>query len=139
LSSHLVAFTAFKMLAAQYTNLNIYGLLRLPASDFIFPKNEILKAIEQLQKVLLKWESQNKLKLSEQIYLPPNELLAHGIAEVGIYHLTKPLGFNRNGDVVSRNLSLLFFYHNRLENYGLEKTIDWSSFEIKLDLSESDI
>ncbi len=137
LSSHLVAFTAFKILESKYPKLNIYGLLRLPAGDFIFPKGEFFRAIEQLQQVLIKWEQQGKLKCSEQIHWETERLLQHGVSELGIYHLTKPLVFNKKGDLSSSNFSLLYFYHNRLEHYGLEKMINWTSFEISLTLEEA--
>lgn len=136
LSSHLVAFTAFEILQAKYPKLNIYGLLRLPSSDFVFPRAEMLRAIAQLQQVLQKWEKQNKLKCSEQIHWETEKLLEHGVAELGIYHLNKPLIFNRNKDLKSRTFSLLYFYHNRLAHYGLEKMIDWRSFELSLAFDE---
>lgn len=136
LSSHLVAFTAFKMLQAKNPKLDIYGLLRLPADDFIFPRSEFNRAIAQLQQVLIKWEKQGKLKCSEQIHWDSTRLMEHGVSELGIYHLTKPLEFNKNQDIISRNFSLLFFYHNRLEHYGLEKTINWNSFEMMLNLDD---
>jgi glycerol-3-phosphate O-acyltransferase len=132
LSSHLVAFTAFKILQHHHQKLNIYGLLRLPADDFIFPKEEFRRAIEQLQQVLIKWEQQGKLKCSEQIHWNIEDLIRHGVSEVGIYHLTKPLVFNKNGDIESSNLTLLYFYHNRLEHYGLEKTIQWDEYAMAM-------
>lgn len=137
LSSHLVAYAAFKMLQQKYSKLNIYGLLRLPADDFIFPKEEFSAVIEQLKQVLIKWERQGKLKCSEQIHWDTEKLIQHGVSELGIYHFTKPLVRKKNGDLMSSNFSLLYFYHNRLEHYGLEKMIQWGSFKLSLAMEES--
>jgi glycerol-3-phosphate O-acyltransferase len=132
LSSHLVAYAAFKLLQHHHQKLNIYALLRLPADDFVFPKGEFKRVMEQLQQVLIKWEEQGKLKCSEQIHWDIDDLIRHGVSEVGIYHLTKPLGFNKNGDIKTSNLTLLYFYHNRLEHYGLEKTIQWTDYSVAI-------
>ncbi|MCB0616997.1 MAG: glycerol acyltransferase, partial [Phaeodactylibacter sp.] len=37
LTSHLVAFAAFRILKRENQHLDLYGILRLPADDFIFP------------------------------------------------------------------------------------------------------
>lgn len=136
LSSHLVAFAAFKMLQAKYPKYDLYGVLRLPSSDFVFPKTDLERAVAQLQQVLLKWESQGKLKCAEQIHGDTQELFKHGVSEMGIYHINKPLVFKNSDLLRSESFSLLYFYHNRLENYGLEKAINWSSFDILLNESD---
>lgn len=130
LSSHLIAFTVFKMLQNHYPKLDIYGILRLPADDYIFPYENVKGAVLALQNVLLTWQKEEKLKLSEQIYWNIDELIKNGIAEMGIYHLIKPIEIKENGDLASDNFALLFFYHNRLMNYDLEKTIDWDNFKL---------
>jgi glycerol-3-phosphate O-acyltransferase len=136
LSSHLVAFAAFKMLQHRYGKLDIFGLLRLPADDFIFPRESFAAVIEQLKNVLIRWEQQGKLKCSEQIYWDTDKLIRHGVSELGIYHFTKPLVRKKNGDLMSSNFSLLYFYHNRLEHYGLEKMIHWGSYKPSLAMDD---
>jgi glycerol-3-phosphate O-acyltransferase len=42
---------------------------------------------------------------------------------VGLYHSKRPLIRNADGDLVTQDLSLLYFYHNRLEGYGLSQYI----------------
>ncbi|MFZ4542995.1 MAG: 1-acyl-sn-glycerol-3-phosphate acyltransferase [Saprospiraceae bacterium] len=136
LSSHLIAFTAFKMLQNKYNKLDIYGLLRLPSDDIIFPMTAFKAAVEQLKHILIRWEHQGKLKCSEQIHWSTEKLIQHGVSELGIYHFTKPLVFNKNKDLISSNFSLLYFYHNRLENYGLDKLLHWSTYDLSLAMEE---
>ena len=39
----------------------------------------------------------------------------------GIYHAKKVLMKNKAGNIESSDMKLLFYYHNRLSGYGLEK------------------
>jgi glycerol-3-phosphate O-acyltransferase len=132
LSSHLIAFTVFKMLEEYYPKLDIYGILRLPADDYVFPYDHVKGAVAELQKNLIEWENQGKLKLSEQIKWDIDKLIENGVNELGIYHMIKPLQVKSNGNLVSDNFALLFFYHNRLMNYDLEKTIDWNKYKLTI-------
>ena len=132
LSSHLMAFTVFKMLQNYYHKLDIYGLLRLPADDYVFPYENVKNNVLELQKTLIAWENEGKLKLSEQIHRDIDALIKHGIAEMGIYHFVKPIEVKENGDFTSDNFALLFFYHNRLMNYGLEKTLNWDKYKLEI-------
>jgi glycerol-3-phosphate O-acyltransferase len=129
LSSHLIAFAIFKMLEAFYPKLDVYALMRLPADDYVFPYENIKGVVGELQKTLIAWQKEEKIKLSEQITGDLDALIAHGAAELGIYHLVKPIEVKSNGNVVSDNFPLLYFYHNRLEHYGLEKYVNWEKYK----------
>lgn len=131
LSSHMVAFTAFNMLLHQNEKLDLYELLRLPSDDFIFPIRHFTAAIDHLKKVLIDFEKQGILKLSEQIKWDTDKLIRDGVMHLGVYHIKKPLSFNKDGDIISDDLNVLYFYHNRLENYGLSKKIRWDQFLLK--------
>ncbi len=123
LSSHLIAFTAFKILKAQHPKLDLYALLRLPEETFVIERAHFETVIAQLQTRLKEMADKSYLKISEQINWGTPDLVQHGVQELGIYHIHKALEFNKEGNIVSRNFKLLFFYHNRLENYGLDKKI----------------
>ena len=130
LSSHLVAFAAYYMLSANYDMLDLYSLLRLSVDDFYFPREELIKAIDALRKEVLVLAKKDKLKISSAILLDPEELLVDGITKLGAYNLIKPLVFNKKGNVESDELSVLFYYKNRLENYGLSKKVTWSLYKL---------
>jgi glycerol-3-phosphate O-acyltransferase len=121
LSSHLVAFVAFNMLKAQHPKLDLYALLRLPEDVLVLNRAHFTEVVGQLQARLSAMEMKGYLKISEQIHWLTPDLVQHGVQELGIYHIRKALEFNAQGDIVSHNFKLLFFYHNRLENYGLDK------------------
>jgi glycerol-3-phosphate O-acyltransferase len=50
-----------------------------------------------------------------------DEIINHGLENVGMYHAKRPLIKDKAGNLVTEDMSLLYFYHNRLHGYGLEK------------------
>ena len=52
-----------------------------------------------------------------------DELLNTGLNNLGMYHAKRPLLMNEQGDIITQDLNLLYFYHNRLVGYNLEKYV----------------
>lgn len=125
MSSHLVAFAAFNVLKQQNKNLDLYGLLRLPTDEYVFPKDLVLKVIKQLQEKLYEMADKEEVKLSKPIRLEPEAVLEDGMKFLGTFHAMKPLRYNKKGEIISENFKILFYYHNRLENYKLDSVIQW--------------
>jgi len=132
LTSHLVAYSAFKILEKSHPELDLYALLRSPTEDFVFPLNSLKKVVGNLRDKLLEMSKEDKVKVAEQlIEFTPEEIIKEGVAKMGTYHPMKPLKFNKKGELISQRFRTLYFYHNRLENYGLEKFISLTE-ELKL-------
>jgi glycerol-3-phosphate O-acyltransferase len=125
LSSHLVAYAAFQLLKRQNLRLDLYGILRLPPDEYVFPKESLYDIVEQLQQQLLEMHGEGDIQLSEQIRWDAEELVRDGIRHMGSYHVEKPLRYDKAGNIVSDNFKLLFFYHNRLSTYDLQRHIQW--------------
>lgn len=123
LSSHLLAFAAFEILCNENPKLDLFGVLRLPTDDYIFDYNTMTATVNKLQQTLIIFADKNKLILSSEIHSSVDELIADGIKHLGTFHIKKPLKKNKLGKVISENFYLLYFYHNRLTGYGLEKWI----------------
>ena len=130
LSSHLVAFVAFNILLAQHPNLDIYGILRLPPEEYVFSKKSMISAITQLREILFEKEKNDEIHLSEGIYREVEDLLTVGVSKLGAYHSDRPLKMNKKGEIISEDFKILYFYHNRLSNYGFEKAIKWKAFRV---------
>ncbi|MCB0532206.1 MAG: 1-acyl-sn-glycerol-3-phosphate acyltransferase [Lewinellaceae bacterium] len=132
LSSHLVAFAVFEMLVHENPKLDLYGIMRLPPDDYLFPYNAVVEVVEQLQAKLYEWEQAGRIKLSPAIHRPATEVVQHGVRKLGVFHAEKPLGFTKDNGIVSSNFRVLYFYRNRLKNYGLDKAVHWKSEEIEV-------
>jgi glycerol-3-phosphate O-acyltransferase len=125
LTSHIVAYAAFNILRRVYSHLDLFGVLRLPPDDFVFPMELMLDIVAQTKQILIAMNKAGKIKLSNQVYFEPKELLEDGVRNLGVYHIEKPLIFE-DGNLVSQDFKLLFFYHNRLDNYKLNKQYVWT-------------
>ena len=131
-TSHLLAYAVFQMLVHEHPKLDIYGILRLPPDDYMFPFGAVVEVVEQMQAQLYLWEQQDRIKLSPELHEPAVEVVSHGIKKLGVFHAEKPLGFNKDGGIISSNFRVLYFYHNRLKNYSLDKFVHWKSEEIEV-------
>lgn len=120
-SSHLMAFTAFRMLEKKHPTLDLYGLLRLSDEELVIPYNDFKTSVSNLRDALRAMKDAGEVGLADHLGRDKDELIAHGVKNLGMYHAQPPLGFNKSGDLVIYNMNLLYYYHNRLEGYELEK------------------
>ncbi|RMF00452.1 MAG: glycerol acyltransferase [Bacteroidetes bacterium] len=139
LTSHLVAFAAFELIKHLHPKLDIYGILRLPAEDYVFPEAQLADVISQLRRRLLDMESEGEIRLSDEIHESVEFIIRHGIEHLGTFHLKNPLYFDRQKRIVSDSFKVLYYYHNRLDNYHLEKYIDWVAIGQEAELLEVEL
>jgi glycerol-3-phosphate O-acyltransferase len=120
MSSHLVAYVAFQLLQRQNPSLDLYGVLRLPPEDHVFDQDKVLKGIRDVQDLLQTYREKGRVLLSSTILETPEKILRNGLNNLGVFHPNKPLRINKKGELVSDDFKILYYYHNRLSNYGLE-------------------
>jgi glycerol-3-phosphate O-acyltransferase len=120
-SSHLVAFTAFQMIKRNHKKLDLFNLLRLPDEDIVLPyadfKNNCQLVLNNIQEI----NREGKVQIAPHLEKDIDAIIEHGLANVGMYHAKRPLVKNFNGDIETQDLNLLYYYHNRLNGYNLEK------------------
>ena len=123
LTSHVAAFTAYQMFEKQYPNLDLYALLTLPEDYFQLPESDVYEQIEIVCNRLREFASEGQVRLSPEVYeLSPKELLYDAIKHLNAYHFYSPLDM-RKGLLVCEDLKLLYYYHNRLFGYKLDRII----------------
>ncbi|WP_226390738.1 1-acyl-sn-glycerol-3-phosphate acyltransferase [Penaeicola halotolerans] len=120
-SSHIAAFTAFQLIKKKNKKLDLYNLLRLPEEDLIIPADEYLEMFDKVREEVFKLHKYGKVGIAPHLTRSLEEVMDHGFANVGMYHAKRTLTRNTQGDVITEDLTLLYFYHNRLDGYGLEK------------------
>ncbi|MBK6264736.1 1-acyl-sn-glycerol-3-phosphate acyltransferase [Marivirga sp. S37H4] len=122
-SSHLVAFAAFEMLRKRNKKLDLFSLLRLPDEDIIISYNEFRKVCKDLKDKILERVEEDKMSVAEHMHEPIDNIIEHGLYNVGMYHSKRPLIKTKSGDITTMDMNLLYFYRNRLDGYGLEKYV----------------
>ena len=121
--SHLVAFTAFQIFKKKYHKLDLYNLLRIPEEDQMIPIEEFKEVFQRLLAKVHEMCNEGKVNISPNLTGDPDTIIEHGLSNVGMYHAKRPLIKNRAGDIITQDLNLLFYYHNRLDGYNLEKHV----------------
>jgi len=120
-SSHLVAFTAFEMIKKRNSKLDLFDLLRLPEEEIVVPYVEFKAACEMILNRIKELKVQGMIGTAPHLSQEMDQIISHGLQNVGMYHAKRPVLKDKQGDIVTEDLSLLYFYHNRLEGYALEK------------------
>jgi glycerol-3-phosphate O-acyltransferase len=126
ITSHLVSYAAYKMLEHDHQNLDLYGLLRLPPEEFVFNRVTLHEVVNQLRQVLMDWQQRGEIQLSEALSTSDTDsIIERGIKKLGNFHIDMPLRFDRRGRIVSDSFTVLYYYHNRLSTYDLERHINF--------------
>lgn len=122
-ASHLVAFVAFEMWQQKHPKLDLFGLLRLPEEDLSINYEEFRAACKRVRKKIYEMKDEGKINYATHLKGKIDLVIKHGLENVGIFHLNRPLLFNKEGNIITRDLNTLYYYHNRLIGYDLEKFI----------------
>lgn len=120
-SSHLVAFVGFELIKAKNNKLDIFDLIRLPEEDISMSYEEFKVACQRVMDRILELKAQGMIDIAPHMKRTMDEIITHGVDNVGMYHAKRPLIRDNQGDIATEDMSLLYFYHNRLHGYGLEK------------------
>lgn len=122
-ASHLVAFVAFELWQKQHPKLDLFGLLRLPEEGLELPYEEFRSACKKVRKRIYELKEEKKVNHATHMKGDIDLVIRHGLENVGIFHLKRPLLLNKEGNVITRDLNTLYYYHNRLGGYDLEKFV----------------
>ncbi|PGH39580.1 MAG: acyltransferase [Candidatus Nephrothrix sp. EaCA] len=122
-SSHLSAFVAFEMWMRKYPMLDLFSLLRLPEEELEIEYAEFRAAFKRVRKAILRLEEKGKVSIAGHLTGKTDKAIQLGIDNVGIFHLNRPLLRNKKGNIVTKDLTLLYYYHNRLAGYDFEQYI----------------
>ena len=120
-SSHLVAFVAFELIQTKNAKMDLFDLIRLPQEDLVVGYEEFKAACQVALDKIFELKAQGKIDAAPHLSRSMDEIITHGLENVGMYHAKRPLIKNKEGNLATEDMSLLYFYHNRLHGYGLEK------------------
>lgn len=122
-SSHLVAFVAFEMLKLRHYKLDLFNFLRMPPEELSIEFPHFLEVFSKVRQRIFELRDQGKVQTAKHLEGDAEAVIDHGLANVGLYHAKRPLLRNKWGLIESQDLNLLYYYHNRINGYGLEQYI----------------
>jgi len=122
-ASHLVAFVAFEMWMKKHPGLDLFGFLRLPEEELEIPYEEFKAQVKTIRKEIYAMKDKGQVYHATHMKGELDLIIKRGLDNVGIFHLKRPLLRNKKGNIVTQDLNVLYYYHNRLVGYDLEKFI----------------
>ena len=117
--SHLIAYTAFKMLEKKNKDMDLYHLLRISDEDMILDPLEFENKFENLRSKVLELNECGKVGVNELLKGNKKEAIADGFYNIGLYHAKRPI-VKKNNKVIVQDMNTLYYYHNRMNGFGLE-------------------
>lgn len=122
-ASHLVAFIAFEIWQKKHPSLDLFSLLRVPEEDLEIDYTEFKEVFKRVRKQIFLMKEQGKINFATHLKGKSDGAIQRGLENVGVFHLNRPLLKNKKGNIITKDLSLLYYYHNRLVGYDLEQFI----------------
>ena len=123
LSSHIVAYCAFQVYLLRFTQLDLFGILNLPQEELEIAYDYFLTISRRVYDRIKQMAEHNLIRVPDEFF-DFDGFIADGFDNLGLYHAKKkPVRKLKNGNIVSEDTELLYYYHNRLDNYGFENLI----------------
>ncbi len=123
MASHMVAFVGFCLFRKEFPKLDLYSFFRLPEEDLSLEYNEFLGAFSIVKKEVLRLNKEGKVGIDDHMNESDEEIIQRGLKNVGMYHVVRPITRNKEGKIITQDLTTLYYYHNRMDGYDLEKLI----------------
>jgi glycerol-3-phosphate O-acyltransferase len=119
-----VAYSFFLWLKERHPEMDLYRLLRLTPDETQTRLSDFLPFAEHILLKLRALYRDGKLLLPPTLRSSPvSEAITAGLRNVGIYHTLRPLkavnGNNDGGYLMSDDMELLYYYHNRMVGYDV--------------------
>ncbi len=122
-ASHVAAYVAFEIWQKKFPMLDLFSLLRLPEEDLEIDYAEFRETFKRVRKRIYELKEEGKVRHATHLKGNADAVIKLGVENVGIFHLKRPLLINKKGNIITRDLTVLYYYHNRLVGYDLEHCI----------------
>lgn len=122
-ASHIVAFVAFEMLRIKYPQFDLFNFLRLPEEDLSIDYENFKNTFQIIRNEIFELFEKGQIDIAPHLKDSIDDVIKHGLDNVGMYHAKRPVLRNKKGDIVTQDLNKLYYYHNRLEGYDLEQKL----------------
>ena len=123
LSTHILSFCIFIYLQKLYPKMDLYRLVRLTPDEATVNKSDILELVEKVKNQVLHLESLDKISIDPVLKVESsNSLVIEAMKNFNTYYTNKLL-IETDDKIVINNLKVIYYYHNKLKGYDIEKTI----------------
>lgn len=124
LTSHFIAYAYFEYLRRKFGPADLFPIFRLDQSETALPYGEFARFATPLLEKLQQLAKDGELNLEPALRSSElRNIVEAAERNMGVYHAARPLKVVKNeaGEEIMtcEDTKLLFYYHNRMEGYGL--------------------
>ncbi len=116
--THIVARVLFGLLLDRNPRMDILRVLRTGGVGDDLELAAVYRATERLLDELKTRESRGELRLAKSAHKPADDVVADALAMYSTYH-TRPAAVRKGDRIIPADRTLLLYYQNRVEGYGL--------------------
>lgn len=127
LVSHLLSYCAFRLFHENFKSETFFYFMSTDSQNLSLDINVFFNNFRKLVDIIKEMASNKLLKLEKAFELNIDEMVHYGINNLGVYH-EEPVLFIDKDILRTSNLRILYYYHNRMENYNLDQKMGWKSF-----------
>lgn len=127
LPCYVVAFIAFRLMRKKYENLSDEDFFQLDPKHYFVPFKFVRTNFILLKKVILQYHLDDCLVMDYSLFEDnADNTIRDAVNVLGAYHFNRPLAVKKGVDeelIITKDIYTLYYYHNRLQNYGFEKYV----------------
>lgn len=124
LTSHAVAFAFFEAIRKRYPDHDLYRYLRLTLAQRTLPWEEFLVECHRVHQRLIGEAKKGAFYLSPALQVRDTKSwVKDGLRNLGLFHGNAVLR-ESEGTIYTEDMTLLYYYRNRLAGYGLSLLAD---------------
>ena len=104
---------------------NLADLYQLSKDKLVIPYAQLVTIFSKLYGAIMTLYRADKIQVAPIFHEGNRDyILQHGLKHLGNYHINRPLVYHRgSGLILIKDLLTVYYYHNRLTGYELEKEI----------------
>jgi glycerol-3-phosphate O-acyltransferase len=123
LSTHIIAFCIFNYLQKLYPKMDLYRLVKLTPEEATINKSDLYPLIEKVKEEIKNLESQNKISMDPVLRVETSQtIMSEALRNFNTYYADRLL-IDSDDNLILNDIKVIYYYHNRLKGYSLEKII----------------
>jgi glycerol-3-phosphate O-acyltransferase len=111
------------MFKKKNPKLDLYNFFRISEDELEIPYDEFREVFIRVRDRIRTMHDEGKVDIADHISEDADVAIKIGLNNVGMYQVKRPVLRNKAGKIVTQDLHTLYYYHNRMDGYDLEKYI----------------
>lgn len=117
--THVTAYAIFSLLRERNPRMSVLRVIRTGGEDDDLALVDVYRRAGALIERLYELHGEGRIRVGPSVQRDAEDTVSDGLAHFTIYH-TRPAAKRRGDRVVPSDRTLLLYYQNRLEGYGLD-------------------